>query len=305
MLLLQQMIVLFVLMLIGYYVSKKEYISDATFKQLSWIVVYVACPAMVISGSVNSGKMMEGRELFATLALTVLVYAVLILIGFVSPVILGVPKEDRGVYKVMMIFSNIGFMGFPLISSLYGTDALLYAALFQIPFNVLIYTYGILVLKKKTDDNEKLDLKKILNIGVICCIISIVIALFQIETPDFVKSTVSNLSNLTAPLSMMVIGASLTKIKFRELFTDVRLLLFCGLKLLVIPVVLLFVLKQFIANEMVLGVCMVVLSTPVASMTAMLAQQYEGNYSLASKGVAVSTILSVITMPIVAMITGL
>ena len=305
MLLLQQMIVLFVLMLIGYYVSKKEYISDATFKQLSWIVVYVACPAMVISGSVNSGKMMEGRDLFATLALTVLVYAVLILIGFVSPVILGVPKEDRGVYKVMMIFSNIGFMGFPLISSLYGTDALLYAALFQIPFNVLIYTYGILVLKKKTDDNEKLDLKKILNIGVICCIISIVIALFQIETPDFVKSTVSNLSNLTAPLSMMVIGASLTKIKFRELFTDVRLLLFCGLKLLVIPVVLLFVLKQFIANEMVLGVCMVVLSTPVASMTAMLAQQYEGNYSLASKGVAVSTILSVITMPIVAMITGL
>ena len=305
MLLLQQMIVLFVLMLIGYYVSKKEYISDATFKQLSWIVVYVACPAMVISGSVNSGKMMEGRELFATLALTGLVYAVLILIGFVSPVILGVPKEDRGVYKVMMIFSNIGFMGFPLISSLYGTDALLYAALFQIPFNVLIYTYGILVLKKKTDDNEKLDLKKILNIGVICCIISIVIALFQIETPDFVKSTVSNLSNLTAPLSMMVIGASLTKIKFRELFTDVRLLLFCGLKLLVIPVVLLFVLKQFIANEMVLGVCMVVLSTPVASMTAMLAQQYEGNYSLASKGVAVSTILSVITMPIVAMITGL
>lgn len=305
MLLLQQMIVLFILMLIGYFVSKKEYISDATFKQLSWIVVYVACPAMVISGSVNSGKMIEGQELFATLGLTVLVYAVLILIGFVTPVILGVPKEDRGVYKVMMIFSNIGFMGFPLISSLYGTNALLYGALFQIPFNVLIYTYGILVLKKKTDDNEKLDFKKILNIGVICCIISIVIALFQLETPDFVKSTVSNLSNLTAPLSMMVIGASLTKIKFRELFTDFRLLLFCGLKLLIIPVVMLFVLKQFITNEMVLGVCMVVLSTPVASMTAMLAQQYDGNYALASKGVAVSTIFSVITMPIVAMITGL
>jgi len=65
------------------------------------------------------------------------------------------------------------------------------------------------------------------------------------------------------------------------------------------------VLKQFIDNDMVLGVCMVILSTPVASMTAMLAQQYDGNYALASKGVAVSTILSVITMPIVAMITGL
>lgn len=305
MLLLQQMIVLFVLMLIGYFVSKKEYISDATFKQLSWIVVYVACPAMVISGSVNSGKMMEGAELFATLGLTVLIYVILIVIGLVSPAILGVPREDRGVYKVMMIFSNIGFMGFPLIGSLYGTEALLYAALFQIPFNILIYTYGILVLKKKTDNNEKIELKKILNIGVICCIISIVISLFQIETPTFIKSIVSNLSNLTAPLSMMVIGASLTKIRFRELFTDVRLLLFCALKLLVIPIVLLFVLKYFIDSDMVLGVCMVILATPVASMTAMLAQQYEGNYALASKGVAVSTILSVVTMPIVAMITGL
>jgi len=305
MLLLQQMIVLFILMLIGYYVSKKGFITDATFKQLSWIVVYVACPAMVISGSVNSGKMIEGKELFSTMGLTLLIYAVLILIAFVTPVLLGVAKEDRGVYKVMMIFSNIGFMGFPLVGSIYGADALLYAALFQIPFNVLIYTYGILVLKKKTDDNEKLDLKKILNIGVICCIISIVIAIFQIETPTFVKTTVSNLSNLTAPLSMMVIGASLTKIKFKDLFTDVRLLLFCGLKLLVIPVVMLLILKQFIDSDMVLGVCMVVLSTPVASMTAMLAQQYDGNYALASRGVAVSTILSVITMPIVAMITGL
>lgn len=305
MLLLQQMIVLFVLMLIGYFVSKKEYISDATFKQMSWLVVYVACPAMVISGSVNSGKMMEGRELFAAMGLTLAIYAVLIILGFITPVILAVPKEDRGVYKVMMIFSNIGFMGFPLIGSIYGAEALLYAALFQIPFNVLIYTYGILVLKKKTDDDDKLDLKKIFNIGVICCVISIAIALFQIETPTFVKTIVSNLSNLTAPLSMMVIGASLTKIRFRDLFTDMRLLLFCGLKLIVIPVVLLFVLKQFINNTMVLGVCMVILSTPVASMTAMLAQQYDGNYPLASKGVAVSTILSVLTMPLVAMITGL
>ena len=305
MLLLQQMIVLFILMLIGYFVSKKGFLTDATFKQLSWIVVYVACPAMVISGSVNSGKMIQGAELFGTLGLAVGLYVILILISLITPYILGVPKDDRGVYKVMMIFSNIGFMGFPLINSIYGAEALLYAALFQIPFNVLIYTYGILALKKKTEEKEKLDFKKIMNIGVICCIISIIIALFQIEVPAFVKSTVSNLSNLTAPLSMMVIGASLTKIKFKDLFTDVRLLLFCGWKLLVVPIILLFILKMFITDEMLLGVCMVVLSTPIASMTAMLAQQYDGNYALASKSVALSTILSVVTMPIVSFIVGI
>ena len=103
----------------------------------------------------------------------------------------------------------------------------------------------------------------------------------------------------------MVIGASLTKIELKDLFTDVRLLLFCGWKLLVVPIVLLFILKMFITNEMLLGVCMVVLSTPIASMTAMLAQQYDGNYGLASKSVALSTILSVITMPIVSMVVGI
>ena len=93
MLLLQQMIVLFILMLIGYYVNKKGFVTDATFKQLSWIVVYVACPAMVISGSVNSGKMIQGTELFATLGLAIGLYVVLILIAFVTPYLRGVPKE--------------------------------------------------------------------------------------------------------------------------------------------------------------------------------------------------------------------
>lgn len=305
MLLLQQMIVLFTLMVIGYFVSKKGYVTDATFKQLSWIVVYVACPAMIISGSVNSEKMLQGKELFTAFGLSIGIYVILILIAMITPFILRVPKEDRGVYKVMMIFSNIGFMGFPLVSSLYGADALLYAAFFQIPFNVLIYTYGILVLKKKTEEKEKLDFKKIMNIGVICCIVSIIISLFQIQTPVFFKSIVSNLSNLTAPLSMMVIGASLTKIKFRDLFADVRLLVFCVWKLIVVPIVLLLILKPFLPSEMVFGVCMVMLATPIASMTAMLAQQYEGNYALASKSVALSTILSVLTMPLVSYVIGL
>lgn len=305
MLLLQQMIVLFILMLIGYYTSKKDFLSDMTFKQFSWIVVNIANPAMIISGSVNSDNPIHGRELFSTLGLAIGLFAVLIIVSMVVPVLIRVPKDDRGVYKVMMIFSNIGFMGFPLISSIYGADALLYASLFLIPFNVLMYTYGILALKKQTGEKEKIDWQKILNIGVICCAVSIVISLFQIQVPTFVKSTVTHLSSLTAPLSMMVIGASMTKIRFRDLFGDVRLLVFCALKLLVIPVAGLFILKLFISSDMLLGVCMVMIATPVASMTAMMAQQYEGNYSLAAKGVALSTILSVITMPIVSVITGI
>lgn len=304
MLLLQQMIVLFILMILGYFMRKKDIISDEMCKSISWIVVNIANPAMILSGSVNSENGIAGEELLMTMALAVGIFAGLIIISLIIPIVLRVPGKSAGVYRVMTIFSNIGFMGFPVISALYGTEALLYASVFLIPFNLLIYTYGILALKSNDGQKEKLDLKKVLNIGVLCSILSIILSFVQIPMPSFVKTTISTLSNLTAPLSMMVIGASMATIDIRKLFMDTKLLLFAVLKLVVIPVAGLFFLKTFIYSEMLLGVCMVMIATPVASMTAMLAQQYDGDYELASRSVALTTILSVVTMPLVSIITG-
>lgn len=305
MLLLQQMVVLFIFMLLGYYMYSQNKISDDTCKSISWIVVNIANPAMILSGSVNSERVVQGRELVMTMVLAVAVFAGLILVSLLIPTILRVPKQSAGAYKVMTIFSNIGFMGFPVISALYGNEALLYASVFLIPFNILIYTYGILALKTNDGEKEKLDLKKVLNIGVFSCFISIILSFVQLPVPSFVKTTVSMLSDLTAPLSMMVIGASMATIDIKKLFTDVRLLLFSVLKLVVVPVAGLFLLKLFIKDQMLLGVCLVMLATPVASMTAMLSQQYDGDYELASRGVALTTILSVATMPLVSIITGI
>lgn len=284
---------------------RKDILTDEMCKSLSWIVVNLANPAMIISGSINSENGIAGKELIMTMILAVGVYAGLILVSLILPFVLRVPKKSAGVYRVMTIFSNIGFMGFPVISALYGTEALLYASVFLIAFNLLIYTYGILALQSKDGEREKLNLKKVFNIGVLCCFLSIILSFVQIPMPSFVKTTVSTLSNLTSPLSMMVIGASMANIDIKKLFMDVKLLLFAVLKLVVVPVAGLFLLKNFIHNEMLLGVCMVMIATPVASMTAMLAQQYDGDYELASRSVALTTILSVVTMPLVSVIVGI
>ena len=122
--------------------------------------------------------------------------------------------------------------------------------------------------------------------------------------PTFIKSTVTYLSNLTAPLSMMVIGASLATINIKKLFMDVKLLIFSAIKLIVIPVAGVLIIRQFVDNDIICGVCMVMLATPVGSMTAMLAQQYDGDYEMASRGVALTTVLSVATMTLVAMLVG-
>ncbi len=123
--------------------------------------------------------------------------------------------------------------------------------------------------------------------------------------PGFLAGAAESLSKITAPLSMMVIGSSLVEFRLRDLFTDVRLLIFSTAKLPAVPVLGIWVIMRLVSDPVICGVCMAMLATPVGSMTAMLAQQYDGNYGLASKGAALTTILSVITMPLVAAVAGL
>lgn len=304
MLLLQQMVVLFLLMAVGFYCYKKSIITDEVSKKLSAIVVNVANPAMVLTGCMSEDKI-HGSELLLTAGIMVAIYTVLLLLAQILPGLLRIEQKSRGTYRAMTVFSNIGFMGFPVVAALYGNGALLYASLFMIPYNVLIYTYGVTSMsmdRERAKDSS--SLKRILNAGVIACVITAVIYLLEIPVPTFIKSTVTYLSNLTAPLSMMVIGASLATIDIKKLFTDVKLIIFSLIKLIVIPVIGVLIIRQFVDNEIISGVCMVMLATPVGSMTAMLAQQYDGDYEMASRGVALTTVLSVVTMPLVSMLVG-
>ncbi|MGN0388461.1 MAG: AEC family transporter [Suilimivivens sp.] len=305
MLLLEQMIVLFILMGVGFLCYKLQIITDEVNKKLSAIVVNIANPAMVLTGCMGDDKI-RGEELLMVFVLVIIVYTVLVLLAMVIPPLLKIDKKSRGTYQAMTIFSNIGFMGFPVIAALYGNSALLYASLFTIPYNILIYTFGVSAMStgEKVSLKESFSIKRVMNVGVIACIITIIVYFLQIPVPAFIKSTTTHLSNLTAPLSMMVIGASLATMDIKKLFTDGKLLLFSALKLLVIPVLGVLLIRQFIDNEIICGVCMVMLATPVGSMTAMLAQQYDGDYEMASRGVALTTILSVATIPIVSMIVG-
>lgn len=302
---LQQMIVLFLIMLVGFLAYKKDYINDNASKKLSSIVVNIANPALILSSILSMDNTVTGKDLMTTVVIAAALFGGLLLISIFVPALFRVDKQSYGAYRVMTVFSNIGFMGFPIISSVYGSSALLYATLFLIPYNVLIYTYGIHTMKTKRDgEKTRIHLGQILNIGVLACILAIILFAFQVKLPDFLASGITMLSNLTAPLSMMVIGASMAVIDFKKLLGDYELLLFSACKLLLLPVLGTLLVKQFVTNEVICGVTMVMLATPVGSMTAMLAQEYDGDYELASKGVMLTTLLSVVTIPIVSAIVG-
>lgn len=379
---LQQMIVMFLMMAVGYLCYRRQILTEEVSRKVSAIVVNVANPCMILSSALTD-QQMQGKELVQTLAIVVMMYVFLLVVAQLLPRILCIQKESRGAYAAMTVFANIGFMGFPVLAAMYGNGALLYGAVFQIPFNILIYTYGVAVLTRKQgacakteqdvkaevdvkteqdvkaeqDVNAEVDVKaeqdvkaevdvkaepngktgerqdaqgitatvngmseniengseqqgklqgtvelvkKIFNIGVIACIAAMLLYFLQTPVPSFLQAFITNLGNLTAPLSMMIIGASLAQMPLKELFLDKKLLLFSLVKLLLLPAVWMIMVNRVAEQEILRGVCLVMMATPAGSMTAMLAQQYGGDYETASRGVALTTVLSVITMPLLA-----
>lgn len=296
MVLLQQMGILFVYMMIGYVACKKKYFDQEFGKKLSWLVVNVANPMLAISAVVNNEEQIAKKDFYVTVLLAICFYAFFLILAQILPRLIGVQKSDIGVYKMMTTFNNIGFMGFPVIAAAYGNGALIYAVPFSIMFNILCYTWGIQTL---CGGGEKGNWKRIINIGTISGIISIVLFFMQIPVPKMICSLSAGLSNLTGPLSMLVIGISIAAMELKDLFTDVKLLKFALIKLLAVPVAAMLLVCQVIDNRLICEVFLVMMATPAASMCAMLSQQYGGDYELAAKGVGLTTILSVVTMPIV------
>lgn len=312
MVMLQQMIVLFLLMLIGVFLRKRNVLDTKTQKNMSTLIVDVANPCMIINSGIQEGARIGGYELVQVLLAILVVYGLLILFAPVIPRLLGADRADYGIYKIQTVFTNMGFMGLPLAAAVYGSEVLLYLTFFLLPFNVLFYTYGYHALLK-TEKNDTVEdknrsgkwkqlIQNILNVGVISCFLAFVVYFGNIQLPYIIRQPMYMMAQLPAPISMILIGASLAEVDWKKALKDLKLILFALINLLLLPVIIFAVTALFVNNQMLLYACMITLATPVGSATVMLAKQKEKNVEFASKAVALTSFLSIITLPVVTVI---
>ena len=219
----------------------------------------------------------------------------LIVLSFLIVKILRIDEDENSSYRLMMIFSNIGFMGLPVIQSIYGQEYMVYAALFQIPFNILLFSYGIKIVKGTSDFN----LKSIINPGLIGALGALFFLLVPVEVPCPIYDAVSIIGQVTTPVSMMVIGNSLASIPILELFNNFKLNIFTIIRLIVIPVAFKYILIALNLNMDLVNITVVMYAMPVASMVTMIEKVYGGNPTLSAKGTSLTTLLSVLTIPLV------
>lgn len=304
MILLQQMMILFTYMMLGFLSGKKGGLNKENTKAFSWFILNIANNAMLLSASLEAERGIGTDKLLEAAGLSIAIFGVLLVLAEIVPKIFKVPEQEAGLYKVMTVFNNIGFMGFPIVAAVYGQEALLYAAIFTMPFNILFYTYGMRAASGRKNEGKGLieTVKSIVNVGVIASVLAIVLYLWNPYVPEWIRKALNGMGNVTPPLSMFIAGVSLAAIPLRSLFTDKRFLLFTATKLFVFPIVGVSIIKQVLDNPMLVNVCMVMLATPVASMTVVLAQKYDRNVELATKAVALTTLLSVMTIPLISSI---
>ena len=240
------------------------------------------------------------------LILAVVLFAALILISPLFVRILGVKKDERNIYAVMLIFSNLGFMGIPIIEELYGRGAIFYVALYTLVYNILFYTYGIYLFEKEramqTGEKAKITFhwKKMINPGMVACLVALLIFAFQLKAPAPAVSFVEYLGNAAIPLSMIITGVSLAKMPLIEVFKDIKMYQFTFLKMLVIPVIAAFVIRLFHLDPVISGIMVLMFGMPNGSMAVMMAIDYGLDSSICSRGIVLTTLLSIITLPIVA-----
>ena len=294
----QTMLKLFLLLVLGFVLFKCHIFDEYTNKKISALIVNVASPMLIISSIAG----VEGNEksiVFLMIGAGILMYIGFIILGKIINRIFPFPKKDWPVYECMVVFANTGFMGYPVLLDVFGQEAVFYASLIHMAFNFFVYTYAIMCLTKSDDSKFKLNFKQLLTPGIVLIFIGILIYLFDIQLPSVLMDTINSVGSLTAPLSMMMIGSSLAVYPIKDSFTDWRSYVFAFVRLIIVPFVTMIVCRLLHINPYYANITIITNAMPVGSMVLMLATQYNANVKIVTKNIVVSTLLSVITIPIV------
>lgn len=223
----------------------------------------------------------------------------LFIIGMISLLSHYLPfsQNQKSVFKFATIFGNVGYMGYPVIDAIYPEYGMLYAIIGNIFFNVLAWTYGIYLFTKKEDGDNKIQFEKLLNNGLIAIIIGFGFLLTGYQLPNPLTGALDRLGNMTFPLSMIVIGSSLTNIDFKTILYNKYLYLISGLKLIIIPLIIFLLLQPFTIPTKINNIVVILFAMPSAATTVVFAEKFGADYTLASEGVFVTTLFSLVTIP--------
>jgi predicted permease len=290
-----QMLVLFLVLALGYIANKAKIMNAESNKLLSRLVLNIAVPCIILSSVMDGSVTATGHEALVFMLYVLASLTLGIIIAWPIPRLLRMPRDEHGLTRFLMAFGNIAFMGYPVIQAIFGNGALFYVTLFGIPANILLYSLGIALTSGK---KGKFNVKQLMTPTLVASLTSVLIFAFKISMPKIIVETTTIVGHITTPGAMLIIGSTLADIPIRDIFSEKRIYPVVFLKLIVIPVVTWLVMRFLVADTQILGILIVQAAMPTAMAATMLSLQYGGNDKLASKGIFLTTLFSVLTIPL-------
>lgn len=294
-----QMVALFLLVIAGY-VSRKCGLMGQDFdRKLSNFVIQVTAPCLVIASTM--GDVMPDRShILPLLGVGAATYAVLIALAYVLPRFMPVKETDRGMYSFMLTFANVGFIGYPIVASIFGHSAVFYACILNAPNTLTIFVWGVMFVTG--DKAGKFNPKLLLSPAMIATYISIVIVAFGWRAPEFIAQPFTLLGNMTVPAALLVIGSSIGGMPVRQMAGSVGIYVMCVFRLLLLPVGLFYLFRLFGVDPQIDAINAVLIGMPVASFGTMFCMKYNKDTTVMTQGTFLSTVLSVVSIPLLSLI---
>ena len=335
-----QMIMIFLLIAIGFGLSRSSHLTSESSRDLSWIVLNITNPITILVAAIEDEQKVSAMELAVAFALFIGIYIFLGIVAYLLPILMGVERDDRYSYRYLSVFSNVGFIGIPFCSAVLGVHSLIYVSICSLVFNLIAYTVGMSAMEKVgmrqngavkrggVDSRENLTggdagmgedstsgesrcsgeggarktmagLKKVVNSGTVFSILTIVVYIMNIKFPSVIMNTLSYIGRSTTFLSMIVLGVSVASLSVKEIFGKPALYVFTLLRQIVVPVALIFVLKPFVDNTLLLQTAIIMVAMPCANLPLMMAKQYRAKEDTISSGIMLTTFCAILTIPIV------
>ena len=299
---LEVMVMLFTMVILGYAACKLGYMGDKFDKKLSSIVVDITCPLLVLS-SVMGEEMPDRSLILPLVGVGFLTYIILLVFGFWVPRFISKNHDDQGMIGFSLMFANVGFIGYPIVASIFGPKAVFYAALLNVPNTFFIFTAGVMLVKGEYSIRQ-FNPKVLLSPALIGAFIAALLVAFGVHTPEMIARPITMVGNITVPVALMIIGSSMARLPLREIIGSGKVYATSFLRLVIVPLSVYFLFRLCGVNTLINNINTVVIAMPVASFGTMFCMKYGRNPSLMTEATFITTLFSIITIPLITLLFG-
>ena len=292
------MMTLFAIVIVGYVAGRLGYLGGEFDKKLSSLVINITCPALILS-SAMTGELPDRRLILPLLGISILTYLILTGVALWLPRYLTRKKEDEGIVGFALMFGNVGFMGYPVVASIFGHQAVFYAAVLNVVNTFAVFTIGTILIVGDLSDGKHFQKKVLYSTPMFSAYLAMLIVALGIDNiPTIISQPLTMIGNITVPAALLIVGSSMSQLSARSMLGDLTIYTTTVFRLLLIPIGFYFLCSALGFDPYVVNINTVVIAMPVATYGTILCLKYNRDTTLITEVTLITTLLSMLTIPL-------